>query len=163
VPLQPPLLPPTVGFVDPRSIVHPASSYAWNLDTWHSPSPAYNPTIVKGRKKTPAKLFLCGLMLLVQHVHSKKRLELCGRNSLSVLTSATQGSAAGELPSPPRIDEGDRVACAPTALPVPQRKQLQPTSLNYSSPQLPMRRNNWELRMRKIRMKFTTLALYQPW
>jgi hypothetical protein len=49
-------------------------------------------------------------MLLFQHVHSKKRLELCGRNSLSVLSSAIQGLVAGALPSPRRTDEGDRVA-----------------------------------------------------
>jgi hypothetical protein len=67
---------------------------------------------VKGRKKTPAKLSLCGLklmlmllllLLLVQDVHSKKRLGLlCGRNnSLSLLSSAkTQGSVAAALPSP---------------------------------------------------------------
>jgi hypothetical protein len=68
---------------------------------------------VKGRKKTPAKLFLCGLMLmlllLVQDVHSKKRLGLlCGRNnSLSVLSSATtQGSVAGALPSPQEESKG---------------------------------------------------------
>ncbi len=65
---------------------------------------------MKGRKKTPAKLYLCGLMLLFQHVHSKKRLGLCGRNSLSVLSSATQGLVAGALPSPRRTDEGDGVA-----------------------------------------------------
>jgi hypothetical protein len=49
-------------------------------------------------------------MLLFQHVHSKKRLGLCGRNSLSVLSSAIQGLVAGALPSPRRTDEGDRVA-----------------------------------------------------
>jgi hypothetical protein len=69
---------------------------------------------VKDRKKTPAKLFLCGLMLLlllllVQDVHSKKRLGLlCGRNnSLSLLSSATtQGSVAGALPSPQEESKG---------------------------------------------------------
>jgi hypothetical protein len=66
---------------------------------------------VKGRKKTPAKLFLCGLMLmlLLQDVHSKKRLGLlCGRNnSLSVLSSeTTQGSVAGALPSPQEESKG---------------------------------------------------------
>ncbi len=49
-------------------------------------------------------------MLLFQHVQSKKRLGLCGRNSLSVLSSAAQGLVAGALPSPRRTDEGDRVA-----------------------------------------------------
>jgi hypothetical protein len=65
------------------------------------------------------------------------------------------------LPSARRTDEGDRVAGmhrCPIALSAPQRKQLNPTGSNYTSPQLAMRRNNWELRMRKIRMKYPTVA-----
>jgi hypothetical protein len=141
--------------------VHPASSYAWNLDTWHSPSPACNPTIVKGRKKTPAKLFLCGLMLLFQHVHSKKRLGLCRRNLLSVLNSATRGLVAGALPSPRRTDEGDRVAgmrLCPNSTISTATKTASP---DWFELQLPTTRNETkQLRVKneKIRMKYPTVA-----
>jgi hypothetical protein len=60
------------GFSGPGAIVHPAASYNWNLGTWDSPSPAYNPTATKRRKKAPAKLLLFGRVLLVQHVHRQE-------------------------------------------------------------------------------------------
>jgi len=49
------------GFVGPQARVRQASSYAWNPDILHSPSPAYNPTTARDRKRILAKASLDSL------------------------------------------------------------------------------------------------------
>jgi hypothetical protein len=53
---------PTIkGFVGPQNRVRHASSYAWNPDILHSPSPAYNTTTARDRKRILAKASLDSL------------------------------------------------------------------------------------------------------
>ncbi len=58
VPWKLALLPPMGSFVGPQANVHHSYSYAWNKNTLHSPSPIYNPTIVKDLKRIDTKVSL---------------------------------------------------------------------------------------------------------